>query len=121
MLFDLPDDARAIIWSHVRKMRGVLLKVRAEVTADIVEFIIHNNNHINSPTIMYATEMKFWWKGTLETCRLALAQIEDGHVMLQTVSHAKDYTGYRLDFDHIDMLPYNDVEKLPRIRDYDSE
>ena len=87
MLFDLPDDARAIIWRHVRNMQGVLLKVRAEVTADIIEFITHNNKDING--ISYAcddNEIKFWWEGTLDTCRMALAKIEDGHVMLQTVA-----------------------------------
>jgi hypothetical protein len=82
-------------------MKSTEYKMRAECAADLGRFLAQVTVNTfaaerfeNFPDM----EASFTSPLTLEQIRMLIAQIEDGHVMLETVSLAKDYTGERNSF-----------------------
>jgi len=81
----------------------MIYKLRAECLSDVVEFIRKEQNHlINFNTqkdgIFPDYDLEFETELDLDQIILKLREIEDSHVMYQTVKPIAEYTGQR-DYD----------------------
>jgi len=75
-------------------------KFRAECTVDVDKFIELFGDHMSSVkrekiTEIFRMKMLNFRRQSLEDIRLVMKEIEDGHVMLESVNHAEEYTGDR--------------------------
>lgn len=78
-------------------------KLRAETPRDIAELLqaidIVTMSYTRDP-VYFGIEVMFTSDWPLAKIKSAISQIEDGHVMFQTVNLANEYTGERKESGH---------------------